>query len=153
MVGQTDVLDVFAPALKIGGEKGGNEVHPNKIFPEIERRHSHQDKNPDYYREGELSPDAPANTFVPNRRGITDKRPNKNKWSKKKTKIQLEKGSDAPSPAWTRCLAKRPEFVILLRRKMVVVGLMHLSIEAKAHQAECADYDSVELIKTAVFSE
>src|SRR6476661_6441920 len=27
---QTDVLDVFAPALEIGGQKSGKEVHPNE---------------------------------------------------------------------------------------------------------------------------
>src|SRR6478736_670847 len=63
---QADLFDVFAPALEIGRKEGGNEVHPNEIFPQIEHRHGHQDSDSYGCGEGQLSPDALANPFVSN---------------------------------------------------------------------------------------
>ena len=150
--GHPDVLDVFAPALEICGQKRRRDIHPDEILPEIECRDRPQNVSPGDCGQCQLHPDAPADAFVSNRRGRTQKGPHKNERRVKHAKIQLKKRSQAPDPSRSRRLGKRPKFVVSLGREVGMMGLMYDPVEAEAHKAKGADHDAVELIETATFS-
>ncbi len=64
VAGEADVLDVFAPALEIAGDEGGDGENAEEVGPDAENGYEGENEDPSYDDDGELDPDAAAEFLV-----------------------------------------------------------------------------------------